>query len=66
MNVTFEGQTVPARVWEGTTESGIPVYAFITRIAVHNDADHTQFEAELQECRAPSRDVAHLPLSLIL
>ena len=30
--VEFNG--VPARIWEGHTESGIPVHCFITRIAV--------------------------------
>jgi hypothetical protein len=56
---------VPAR-WEGRTDSGIPVHCFVTRIAVHNDADHSQFERELQECREPSADVAAIPLRLIL
>jgi hypothetical protein len=45
---------VPARVWEGTTESGIPIHAFITRIAVHNDQDTSQFARELEEQRPPS------------
>lgn len=45
---------VPARVWEGTTDSGIPVHALITRIAVHGDEDVAQFERELQECAAPT------------
>lgn len=48
---------VPARVWEGHTDTGIPVHALITRIGVDKDADLTQFEAELQECRAPSAAV---------
>jgi hypothetical protein len=55
--VTLETATghVPARLWEGVTESGIPVHAFITRIAVHKDLDASQFERELEEQRAPSR-----------
>jgi hypothetical protein len=44
---------VPARLWEGQTESGIPCHAFITRIAVHKDLDCSQFERELQEQHAP-------------
>lgn len=39
---------VPARIWEGTTESGIRCHAFITRIAVHKDLDSSQFDRELQ------------------
>ena len=52
--------TVPARVWEGQTESGIPCHALVTRIAVHKDLDASQFETELQECRPVSREVARV------
>ncbi len=57
---------VPARIWEGHTASGIPVHAYITRIAVHNDENHAEFEMELQECAVPSTAVAAIPLSMIL
>jgi hypothetical protein len=73
MKVTLENTTklvavngVPARVWEGETESGIPVHCYITRIAVREDQDTTAFDAELKECRAPSAEVEALPLRLIL
>ena len=73
MKVTLESTTktvtlngVPSRIWEGKTESGVPVHAFITRIAVHKDADCSQFEAELRECAAPSADVAAYPAGLVL
>lgn len=61
-----EGGIMPARIWEGTTESGIKVHAFITRIATPQDADPAQFKAELQEQRPPSADVAAYPLRLVL
>ena len=63
--VTLNG--VPARIWEGVTESGIEIHAFITRVAVHKDADASEFEAELQE-HAPPRnaDIASYPLNMIL
>lgn len=48
---------VPACIWEGHTESGIRVHAFITRIAVHKDADNSQFERELHETRPLSREL---------
>lgn len=48
---------VPARIWEGTTDSGIKVHAFITRIAVHKELDSAQFEKELQETRPLSREL---------
>ena len=57
---------VPARIWEGETESGIPVHCYVTRVAVASDADHEEFERELEEHRVPSVDVQAIPLSLIL
>lgn len=63
---------VPARIWEGTTDSGIPVHCFITRIAMHQDLDASQFERELKECRPASVDVVNtyfpggVPLRLVL
>ena len=60
---------VPARVWEGTTETGIKVIALITRIAISIDEDpevHDQFRKELSECKAPSAEVAVYPLRMIL
>jgi hypothetical protein len=63
--VTLNG-TVQARVWEGRIDSGIPVHCFVTRIAVHQGADFSQFERELQEHQAPSADVQAIPLRLII
>jgi len=54
---------VPARVWEGQTDSGIPVHAFITRIAAPAEADQAEFERELQQHRPP---IEVYPLRLIL
>ena len=62
--VTVNG--VPARIWEGETTSGSRVHAYVTRIAVDAQDDTSQFESELQECRAPSPEVAAIPLRLIL
>lgn len=53
VHLVVNGQDVPARLWEGNTESGIPCHAFITRIAIAKGLDATQFERELQECRPP-------------
>jgi hypothetical protein len=57
---------VPARIWEGYTQSGIKIHVFITRVAVNKDEDTKQFELELQQCSAPSGDVQGYPMSLIL
>jgi len=73
VKITLESTTkivevngVPCRMWEGHTESGIAVHAFITRIAVHKNADASQFERELQECRPPSPDVQAYPRRIVL
>ncbi len=57
---------VPARVWEGRTDTGIHVMAFITRLATHESADRLQFEQELESCMAPTPEAAAIPLRLIL
>jgi hypothetical protein len=66
ITLNVNGAEVPARIWEGQTESGIPVHAYITRIAVPNGENQAQFQRELAEQRAPSPDVAAIPLRLIL
>jgi hypothetical protein len=62
--VTLNG--VPARIWEGTTEGGIPCHAYITRIAVKDGLDASEFERDLKEHRKPSSEVAAIPMSMIL
>jgi hypothetical protein len=57
---------VPARIWEGETENGIPVHCYVTRIAVKKDADASEFEKDLQEHSAPSPEIEAIPLSLII
>lgn len=71
MKVTIESTTkiteldgVPARIWEGETESGIKVHCFITRIAIDKYEKRVdEFENELQEQKKPS---VVYPLSMIL
>lgn len=58
--------TVPARVWEGCTESGIAVTALMTRVAVKNTDDTAEFEAQLSVCRPPSTYVDAWPNRLVL
>jgi hypothetical protein len=67
------GHEVPARVWQGRTESGIPVQCLITRIAPEiPESDPrineltTQFELELQRQATPRLTVDAIPLRLIL
>jgi hypothetical protein len=49
--------SVSCRIWEGHTDCGIALHCFITRVAVANELDHSQFERELQVKRAPSIEV---------
>lgn len=63
---TPDGSLVPARIWEGHTESGIPVHCYITRIACHESADQEQFKRELTETRVPSPEIAAIPMRFIL
>lgn len=60
---------VPARIWEGHTESGIAVHCYMTRVAVAEGQDQSvyeQFARELNEQHKPSADVKAIPLRLIL
>lgn len=73
MKITIESTTkiveldgVPARVWEGRTESGIAVICYVTRVQVDKSADCSQFERELQEQRAPSPEARAIPTRLVL
>ncbi len=64
-----DGGFIDARIWEGQTDTGIPVHCFITRVAVSTDEglDHSQFERELAEQRQPSAKVdAAIPMRMIL
>jgi hypothetical protein len=69
VELRVNGADVPARIWEGHTESGVPVHVYITRVAVAEGLALTQyaeFERELAEQRKPSFEVGSIPLRLIL
>lgn len=65
--VTLNG--VPARIWEGTTESGIPVHCFVSRVAVDENLPAEQleqFERELKTVRPPTPEIAAIPARLLM
>lgn len=74
MKITIESTTkitelngVPARIWEGKTESGIKVHCFVTRIAIDKEEKRAnEFQNELQEQKAPSKEIEAYPLNMIL
>jgi len=65
VEVVINGQRVPARIWEGTTEKGVPFHAFITRVAVKFGQDQSDFEKELIEQKTPSPEIEAIPGRLI-
>jgi hypothetical protein len=74
MKITIESTTreitingMPARVWQGTSAGGVPVWCAITRIAIPIDANALEFDAELRECAPPGVDaVRAFPLRMVL
>jgi hypothetical protein len=73
MKITIESTTkivklndIDCRVWEGQTEHGVKVHAFIPRISAKDDQDLSQFEAELKEQKPPSAEIQFLPLRMII
>lgn len=59
------GAAMQGRIWEGTTESGIPVQAVIVRIATPDIGNQEQFVAELKETKPPEQAQA-FPLSMVI
>lgn len=61
---------IKARVWEGTTDKGVPVVVLVTRITPNvdpsDDSAHEDFRAALKSVRAPSVEVQAWPLRLVL
>lgn len=62
------GSSVRARVWQGETESGIPVQVFVTRIAPEIPRDDPrideltlEFERDLERCADPRPTVEAIP-----
>jgi hypothetical protein len=66
VRLMVDGREVPARIWEGQTESGIPCHAYITRIAVADGLDASEFERELVEHRRATPAVDAIPARLII
>lgn len=69
----FSRASMQARVWQGQTESGIPVQVFVTRIAPEIPGDHpdidnltAEFEHELLRQEAPRETVEAIPLRFII
>jgi hypothetical protein len=66
VTLQINGVEVPARIWEGVSEGGVPVMAYVTRITAPRNADCIEFERALKEVTAPSAEAAVIPLKMIL
>lgn len=69
LDASLHRNPVRARVWQGETESGIPVMAFVTYISPEldkADARQAEFLAELEQQAAPRAAVEAIPLRLII
>lgn len=73
VTLVVDGHSVPARVWVGETEDGIPVHCFITRISariLESDPDidvkTAQFDRELGRQAKPLVEYGAIPLRFIL
>lgn len=74
MKITIESTTkmiefngVNVRIWEGHTESGIPVHCYIASIAAPAEGHSLEeFNRELTEHAAPSPAIEAIPLRMIL
>jgi hypothetical protein len=73
VEIIVNGVTVPARIWQGETESGIPVHCYVTRIVPEIrksdpriDELTAEFERELQRCANPRTTLQEIPLRMIL
>lgn len=68
-----DGEEVTARIWQGHTESGIPVQCFITRISPEIPQNHpnideltAEFERDLKRQAAPRPTVEAIPLRMVI
>jgi len=66
VELELNGARVPARIWEGHTASGIPVIAWITRIAAERDQDLAEFDRDLAEQATPSPAAEAFPMRMLL
>jgi hypothetical protein len=73
VDLMVNGRAVPARVWQGETENGIPVQAFITRIAPEIPKSNprideltAEFTRDLARQANPRPSVEAIPLRMII
>jgi hypothetical protein len=48
------------RIWDGRTERGVQIHAFVARVAVDESLDADELERELQETSKPCPEFTNL------
>jgi hypothetical protein len=73
MKITVESTTkivelngLQCRVWEGETDKGVKLHAFIPVVAAHEGQDLSQFDKDLREQQPPSTDVESYPQRMMV
>ena len=68
VEIEFGGKAIPGRLWEGKTDAGVAVQAFIIRISpqTHDPAALAVFERELALTRTPTFEPFNRPIDLRL
>jgi hypothetical protein len=73
MKITIESTTkvvelngLQCRVWEGETEYGVKLHAFIPVVAAQEGQDLSQFDKDLREQKPPSADLEFYPQRMMV
>jgi hypothetical protein len=73
VTLVVNGWDVSARVWQGETDTGVPVQVFVTRIAPeiprtdpNVEALTEAFDRELKQCADPRPTVDAIPLRFLI
>jgi hypothetical protein len=69
----LDSGNVPARVWIGTTDKGVPVHCYVTRVTLAkenpSEEEAADFERDLQPTEPPRpapAELDYIPLRMIL
>ena len=58
---------IKTRVWEGISESGIKMHAYIALVGIDKNEKNTeQFDKELEQMQPPSVDIDMIPPAMII
>jgi hypothetical protein len=67
VTLVISGEAAAARVWEGETESGLKVHAYVTNLVASESVTEEQFQRELNNShRAPSSDTDGIAVTLVM